>query len=1438
MDKHAIGIDVGAETVKLVEVRSQDDTFEITRIDSLIHRKDPHGALSSLFSAVERTDTLRIAVTGRLARVLLAEQVPTKAAIRRGARLLHQDLDELTVISIGAHGFCVLELRGSGQEWFQQNSRCSQGTGNFLSQLVERFGMTVEEASVLCDGESNPAALSGRCPVILKTDMTHLANQGEDRSRILAGLYDAVCENVLSLVRPRLAPPDVVLIGGVTRAPRIRRQIGQWLQRHKMRLADGRSEDHVLEAIGAASYAFELKEAFIEPAFSIRSLLTTSHDATLERTPALRHSLASVHRMPRSLADAGTDGVSPVILGLDVGSTGSKLVATKIDNDGPIWQAYVDTAGAPVRAAQALVRLWTESDFSNMPVRGVGVTGSGREVVGSMLRTCYSERRVFVQNEIAAHARGAVSIDPEVDTIFEIGGQDAKYIRLEQGRVVDAAMNEACSAGTGSFIAEQGRKFENIGVDPVRLGQAALAADDGISLGQHCSVFMAEVIDEAISQGVRINSVVAGLYDSVIQNYLNRVKGPRTIGKRIFCQGMPFSSDALAAAVTRQTGRPVVVPPYPGAMGALGIALLARDQEGASLLEGGDLDCGVFLNARLLAKETFVCPSTQGCGGSGNRCKIDRLSTSVHGVTERFLWGGSCSLYDRGMGRKKLPDRSPDVFAAREALVDAVVGEPRVDGRLPVVAMTDEFVLKSIAPLMIAFIRKLGLEPRVTRRASAATLRRGIEGAVLPYCAPLQLYHGVFFEALEHTADYLLIPMLKSLPRVAGEEYAGLCPMELASPDLLANVLSAAKPTILRPVLEFDQDGYDGALFRRGMRALAQQLGAVERFETAMAEAIDVQREFERKCKALGREALAYCRDNAIVPIAVLGRPYTIYNDVLNSNVPNILRGLGALPIPVDCLPIPDDTPVFERQYWAYAQRNLRAAEYVRKTPGIYAVFCSNYACGPDSFSLHFFSYIMKSKPFAVVETDGHSGDAGTKTRMEVFLYCVDADLKSGASERSARNDFAALDRRKTTGRDIKAKKALLVIPRMGTFVLILAAALRAEGFRAEVLPMTTRDDVQLGRQYTSGKECLPMMLTIGAALHRYRASDAHEKFSYVMPTSHGPCRFGVYHSLHKIALEQSGYADRVDVVSPDEINYFEDMTPDLTARLWTGFVAHDLLQGMLFDVRPVETRTGAANAIFDSALIDLAACMGRATPKGTFSLIKELYCGMWGVKEIVANAARNFARIKNRSRKLPTVAVVGEIYVRLDPFANDFVIDKLEARGLRVRLAPFTEWLEYATYLSDKRVVEGRTVGGDNRFANAISGLVQKATYRVLYGLCAHALGWPAREKISEVIGASKPYVHGELEGEAALTLGGPILEYRRGYIEGVVAVGPHECMPSKIAEAQYAKAARDCGIPYLCIPLNGDPIDTELLDRFAYDIRERHEHRRNSVAFASMFT
>ncbi|HMA94075.1 MAG TPA: BadF/BadG/BcrA/BcrD ATPase family protein, partial [Polyangiaceae bacterium] len=891
MSRLGLGIDIGAESIKLALLEQRPKELRILTTAERRHQKEPERVLRELLTEHCLTDVERVAVTGRLHSLVRAHAVPTKAAMRRGARLLRPELDRMTLLSIGAHGFSVLELSGNGQDYFQQNSRCSQGTGNFLTQLVERFGLTIEEASLLCEDVADPCALSGRCPVILKTDMTHLANKGEDKRRILAGLYDAVCENVVSLMRPRFAPPDVVLVGGVTRSKRIRAKIGDWCQARNLQLLPARPNDEATEALGAALYALEESKA-VRSVRRLEALFVGRSHHALDRVPALSASLAQVTRMPK-LVNLARAGHRRALLGLDIGSTGSKAVALDVQDGSQIWETYLNTEGAPVQAAQRLLARFSEQLEPAVELTAIGVTGSGREIVGSLLRTCYGDERVFVLNEIAAHARGACSIDPEVDTIFEIGGQDAKYIRLEQGRVVDAAMNEACSAGTGSFIAEQGSKFGTEGLSVAELGCHAMESDHGVSLGQHCSVFMAEVIDEAIAAGEEQQAIIAGLYDSVIQNYLNRVKGARSVGSRIFCQGMPFSSDALAAAVARQTGRRVIVPPNPGTIGALGIALLARDEKATALADQAPLDISRFLGAKVCAKETIVCRSTKGCGGSGNKCRIDRLTTAVDGMEKRFLWGGSCSLYDRGAARKKLPDGAPDPFREREALIDAVVSGLSSNESAPRIAFPDEFGFKGFAPLFLTFLSELGLRCQMLRESDGRTLHRGIEGAGLPYCAPMQLIHGAYFELAEQAPDYLLLPIFQSLPRVVGEEHSTLCPMVIASSDIVSSLLDTKRSQVLRPVIDFDQDGYRGNALRRSLHVIAEAVGRVDQFDAALSRAVLAQEKFEDECRSLGQRALSYCREHDVVPVAVLGRPYTIYNDVLNSNVPSLLRSLG-----------------------------------------------------------------------------------------------------------------------------------------------------------------------------------------------------------------------------------------------------------------------------------------------------------------------------------------------------------------------------------------------------------------------------------------------------------------------------------------------------------------------------------------------------------------
>jgi len=1411
-----IGLDLGAETLKAAELVREGDRWTWTRRACVAHGKDPGRALLELLGAWEWDGVAGAAVTGRMGRPVALARVPGRQALAAGFRLRHGP-DPATVVSIGSRGFSVLELRAAGQELFRENGRCAQGTGNFLQQLVGRFDLTVEEASALAEGVADPAPLSGRCPVILKTDMTHLANKGEPRERILAGLFDAIAENVQTLLKPKVCPGRLLLAGGVARSARIQAHFRRHAAAHGMTYLEASEEDRLyLEALGCAALAAEAPG----PLPSLADLLRPPERVTLEISEPLSFHLGRVRRLPGPAARPTGSGPLDVILGFDIGSTGSKAVALEPAGGAILWEGYLPTGGAPVAAAQALMRQLL-SHSGGLRIRGFGVTGSGREIVGSLLSVCYGHEAVSVLNEIAAHATGALQCDPRVDTIFEIGGQDAKYIRLADGKVVDAAMNEACSAGTGSFIEEQGRRFT--GIESVaQLGEAALSADRCVSLGQHCSIFMAEVLDEAVAAGLPQPAIISGIYDSVVANYLNRVKGSRSVGQVIFCQGMPFASDALAAAVARQTGAEVIVPPRPGLMGAVGIALLAArelDWEKAPAFDGAR-----FLEAEVAAKDQFVCTATQGCGGAGNKCRIDRLSTRVDGQVIRFTWGGGCSLWDKGTRRAKLPDLAPDPFRERRERVARLADDLSGRRGQPLIGISGEFQLQGTFPFFATFLHALGFDLQVAPAPGRDTLRRGIEEAGVPFCAPMQQYHGLVAGMADTKPDYLFLPMMRELPRVDGEPHAVVCPISQGAPDVLRLGLGPKAPKVLSPVVDFGHGAYDSPAFLRVCRRLAADLGRdlPSEWRSAWRAARAAQLAFEADLLDLGRRALAFCRERSLVPVVVLGRGYTLHNDVLNSNVPALLREQGAIAIPLDCLPMEDGAPVFDEVFWGHSQRILRAAWQIRRTPGLYSIFCSNYACGPDSFTVPFFAWLMEGRPYAVIETDGHSGDAGTKTRVEAFLHCVREDrLRQGQGEPRPASDLHVGTR---TFQEVHRAGERLLIPSMGPEAEAAAAVLRGLGVRAEALPPSDADALRLGRRQTSGKECLPMTLVLGGLLaHLERHPE--DRVTLLLPAASGPCRMGAYRTLHQLILKRLGEDARVRIWSPPYGDYFRGLPTGFKALILAGMAAFGTLERALCRVRAAERTPGAADAIRNRWAARLAAHL-EAAARGDLSaarVVSEVATGrIYGIPALMRQALAELHRADSGA-DLPRVLLTGEIYVRLDPFANGQTARTLAARGIRVDIEPTTDFIEYSEYTA-------RVGGAKTGPAARVERWVRERILAVADGTLKAAFGWPQRGSLPQVLAASAPYLREALEGEAVLTLGAPLLGWRRGEIDAAVLVAPLECMPSKLAEAQFLHASERERLLTLSLSLNGGPPDPEALDAFAFEVHRRHLHRHRA--------
>jgi predicted nucleotide-binding protein (sugar kinase/HSP70/actin superfamily) len=509
--------------------------------------------------------------------------------------------------------------------------------------------------------------------------------------------------------------------------------------------------------------------------------------------------------------------------------------------------------------------------------------------------------------------------------------------------------------------------------------------------------------------------------------------------------------------------------------------------------------------------------------------------------------------------------------------------------------------------------------------------------------------------------------------------------------------------------------------------------------------------------------------------------------------------------------------------YWAHGQRSLRVAHDVRRRPGVYSVYCSNYSCGPDSFALHFYAYLMEGKPFAVIETDGHSGDAGTKTRLEAFLHCVGEDRAAKAAAPRRPRSLKVFEEDQAGLADIRRRGERILIPRMGPGAAALAACLRGAGVAAEALPMPDRDTVRAGRRHTSGKECVPMCITAGSLLQRIeREPDREARFAFFMPTANGPCRFGVYHLLHRIILERTGFGERVRIWAPSSANYFDGVPAGFAVLAFTAFMAADLLLEALHHARPVERQPGAADRIHarhEAELYELLERAGAGDLGIPAALLQVATGRLFGVPELLGRAARALAQVADE-RPMPTVLVVGEIYVRLDPFANDFIVDKLERRGIRARLAPFNEWIEY----SDRASLREGEVSG---FAAHLSSFVRAQIQARCYAAVADALGWPARTGVADTVRAAAPYLREALVGEALLTIGGPLHEHAEGLIDGAIAVGPLECMPNKLAESQLQHAAEETGVLSLTLPVNGDPVDDAVIDSFAYEVHARFRQR-----------
>ncbi|MEF8787768.1 MAG: acyl-CoA dehydratase activase, partial [Planctomycetota bacterium] len=1099
-----IGLDIGSISADFVVVDESQRIHETryvrtfgrpmqVALEELQDLQDSHPGVEGLAVTGSGAE-----LVGELLEVPFVNEIMAQS---RGTSFLHPDVR--TIIEIGGEDSKMIQLeRGDDGEVrvgdFVMNAMCSAGTGSFLDQQASRLDVSIEEFSDLALKSDHPPRVAGRCSVFAKTDMIHLQQQGTPDYDIIAGLCFAMARNFKSnvAVGKEFIPP-VAFQGGVAANEGMVRAFKEVL---------GMDDDEFIipeyygctGALGTALHAMENDLDCDYHSLEPLAQHLEERDQSAERLPPLEGDGYEVDTSCVPIDESETP--IDAYIGVDIGSISTNVVA--INEDGEvIARRYLMTEGRPIEAVKKGLHNVGEKIGDKVNVKGCTTTGSGRYLIGEFVGAD------LIKNEISTHARGAVHFDEDVDTIFEIGGQDAKYISLENGAVVDFAMNKVCAAGTGSFLEEQA---ERLGLNiEEEFGETALSSEEPVLLGDRCTVFMESDINYHRQRGLPTDDLVSGLSYSIVYNYLNRVVEDRRVGDHIFFQGGVAFNRGVKAAFENVTGEKVEVPPHQDIMGAIGAALTAKEEvEGETNFRGFDL--------RHLGYEL----STFECESCSNRCEIHKVS--IEGQDPLF-YGSRCGKYDSESSREDKGKGLPRLFQERrEALESAYEKDEPDDPAGTKVAIPRIATFFDIYPLWKGFFTELGCEVELSTPTNKNTIAEGKEWITAETCLPIHVAHGHVAELLEGDSDYIFVPSVVNMEEEADRiVHSYVCPLVQSLPYTMraAFDFEEAEPDLLDPTLHFEK-GREAV--NRRMKKMARELGfSASRAAKAMQAGWDALDRFREWQNERGREVLENL-DEDRPALVIVSRSYNGCDAGMNLGIPDKLRDLGVQAIPLDMLPLDVEgiQDEFPHMYWKYGQKIIAGSKFIANDDRLNAVYITNFRCGPDAFISKFFDRVMGEKPFLTLEVDEHTADVGAITRCEAFLDSLEnfrGSPEGAESTRASQDLFFDVSER--------AGDITVYIPYMDDHGVLMAATLRSNGIDAEALPMSDSKSLELGRQFTSGDECYPCILTTGDIVKKTREDDFDPEHSaFFMAQANGPCRFGQFHKFHRMVLDDLGY--------------------------------------------------------------------------------------------------------------------------------------------------------------------------------------------------------------------------------------------------------------------------------------------------------------------------
>ncbi|WP_081398299.1 2-hydroxyacyl-CoA dehydratase [Paenibacillus odorifer] len=1251
-----IGLDIGSTTAKLVVIERDIIVYQ----DYVRHYSDIKKAALSLLSDVrdrfpERGARLTVSGSSGLSLSKLGGVpfIQEVIACTQAISALIPECD--TAIELGGEDAKIIYLRGGIEQ--RMNTACAGGTGAFIDQMAALLQTDPAGLNVLAEKHERIYPIASRCGVFAKSDVQPLLNEGARREDVAASIFQSIVNQTISgLACGRPIRGRVAFLGGpLTFLPALRQRFSETLElAEEDILFPERSQYFV--AIGAA-----LSEAdpVVLPLSSwitrIAAVDFTADRAADAELPPLFENAAELaeFRLRHGKASAARSDLAlyrgPCYLGIDAGSTTTKLVLTG-SADEILYTFYGSNKGNPLHSVSDALKEIYRVLPEGCHIAGSYVTGYGEGLIKAALRTDGGEV------ETVAHYKAASKFMPEVDFILDIGGQDMKCIKIRGGAIDSLMLNEACSAGCGSFL-ESFASALGLGIE--EFAKTALEATQPVNLGSRCTVFMNSKVKQVQKEGASLADLSAGLAYSVIKNALQKVikiRNPEDLGRNIIVQGGTFYNEAVLRAFESLTGRTVVRPDIAGVMGAYGCALIAREQAGVN-------GSSTLLGAEELASFKYEVSSGR-CGRCGNNCA---LTISRFPDKSFYVTGNRC---ERGAGVKKEKNVLPNLMQYKYERFFEYESLPETGAWRGTVGIPRTMNMFENYPFWHTFFTKLGYRVILSPKSSKKLFESGMD--TIPsesICYPAKMAHGHVQSLIGKGVDFIFYPAVvyeKKEDEAADNHFN--CPVVASYPEVIRNNMDGLKDNgikLVSPFLTFD----DISALTKG---LVKTFTSIPREEIASAVQAGLTEADNAKgdVRTKGEETLVYLADTGTKGILLCGHPYHADPEI-NHGIADMITGMGLAVLTEDsvCHLDHSEGDVAVVNQWTYHARMYRAARLAAVRSDLELVQLTSFGCGIDAITCDAVQDIMErhNKVYTLIKIDEISNLGAARIRLRSLLAAMREREKGKVVPQKPPKVQANV----LFTKEMKETYTILAPQMSPIHFELFEQVFRDAGYRLKILETTGPEETEEGLRYVNNDACYPAIVTIGQILSALKSGEYDpDRTAVIMSQTGGGCRATNYISLLRKALKDSDL-EQIPVISLNASGIENQpgfrISLKLANRLIAAACYGDLMMRMLNHFRPHEVVSGSAEVLFRKGMERCKASLSNFS----FREYKRL------IREIVAE----FCKLPVTGITKPRVGIVGEILIKFHPDANNRIIEMIEAEGGEAVMPDFLDFIFYCVY-------------------------------------------------------------------------------------------------------------------------------------------------------------